>query len=68
VFAFDAPFRGSLGGMRLNAPITGMVSFGDGYLLVGADGGVFDLSDRPFSGSLGSTPPSRPIVSVAALA
>jgi hypothetical protein len=54
--------------MRLNAPITGMVSFGNGYLLVGADGGVFDFSDRAFTGSLGNTPLSRPIVAVAALA
>ncbi|MDQ3945420.1 MAG: fibronectin type III domain-containing protein [Actinomycetota bacterium] len=67
IFAFDAPFRGSLGATRLNKPITGMVRFGDGYLMVGEDGGLFNFSDRPFSGSLGDRPPPRPIVSVAAL-
>ncbi len=67
VFAFDAPFRGSMGGRRLNQPVTGMVAFGNGYVMVGADGGIFNFSDRPFLGSLGSTPPSRPIVAVAAL-
>jgi hypothetical protein len=36
--------------------------------MVGEDGGIFDLSNQPFSGSLGGHPPARPIVSVAALA
>jgi len=65
MFAFDAPFRGSMGGARLNAPVTGMVRYGDGYLMVGTDGGLFDFSDLPFVGSLGGTPSSSPIVSVA---
>jgi hypothetical protein len=43
-----------------------MVAFGNGYLMVGADGGIFDFSSKPFLGSLGSRPPSIPIVSVAA--
>jgi hypothetical protein len=68
IFAFDAPFRGSMGGTRLNKPVTGMVRFGDGYLMVAEDGGIFDFSSQPFSGSLGDNPPTRPIVSVAALA
>jgi hypothetical protein len=67
LFAFDAPFRGSMGGQRLNRPVTGMVRFGNGYLMVGEDGGIFNFSDRPFHGSLGDNPPRRPIVSVAAL-
>jgi hypothetical protein len=67
IFAFDAAFRGSMGGTRLNKPVTGMVRFGDGYLMVGEDGGIFDFSSQPFSGSLGDHPPARPIVSVAAL-
>ncbi len=66
VFAFDAPFRGSMGGTRLNRPVTGMVPFGNGYLMVGEDGGIFNFSDRPFLGSLGHNPPSVPIVAVAA--
>ncbi|HEV3365021.1 MAG TPA: hypothetical protein VG795_12945 [Acidimicrobiia bacterium] len=66
IFAFDAPFRGSMGGTKLNKPVVGMVRYGNGYLMVGADGGIFNFSDQPFSGSLGSNPPSTPIVSVAA--
>jgi hypothetical protein len=67
IFAFDAPFRGSMGGTRLNRPVTGMVRYGDGYLMVGEDGGIFNFSSGPFAGSLGAAPPTRPIVSVAAL-
>jgi hypothetical protein len=44
-----------------------MVPVGDGYLIVAADGGIFDFSDRPFSDSLGAHPPARPVVSVATL-
>jgi hypothetical protein len=44
-----------------------MVRYGVGYLMVAADGGIFDFSDRPFSGSLGDNPPARPIVFAATL-
>jgi hypothetical protein len=67
VFAFEAPFLGSLGDIRLNRPVTGMVAYGNGYLMVAEDGGIFNFSDQPFSGSLGAEPPAHPIVSVAAL-
>jgi hypothetical protein len=67
VFAFDAPFRGSMGGIHLAKPVTGMVPYGNGYLMVGEDGGIFSFSDQPFVGSLGGNPPAHPIVSVAAL-
>jgi hypothetical protein len=67
IFAFDAPFRGSMGNRKLNKPVTGMVRFGDGYLMVGEDGGIFNFSNQAFSGSLGANPPARPVVSVAAL-
>jgi hypothetical protein len=67
IFAFAAPFRGSMGGQRLNQPVRGMVRYGDGYLMVGEDGGVFNFSDRPFTGSLGARPPASPIVAVAVL-
>jgi hypothetical protein len=43
-----------------------MVPYGNGYLMVATDGGVFNFSTLPFSGSLGGTPPARPIVAVAA--
>jgi hypothetical protein len=68
--AGDAGFRGSIPGVlaqgqRLNRPITGMVRFGNGYLMVAEDGGIFSFSEQPFFGSLGASPPSRPITSVA---
>jgi len=68
IFAFDAPFRGSMGGHKLNRPVRGMVPFGDGYLMVGEDGGIFNFSSQPFSGSLGGNPPGSPVVTVATLA
>jgi hypothetical protein len=67
IFAFNAPFKGSMGDRKLSRPVTGMVPFGDGYLMVGEDGGIFNFSNKPFAGSLGASPPSRPIVAVAAL-
>ncbi|MDQ3945241.1 MAG: phosphodiester glycosidase family protein [Actinomycetota bacterium] len=67
VFSFQGAFRGSLGAQKLNKPVTGMVPFGNGYLMVGEDGGIFNFSDKAFAGSLGATPPARPVVSVAAL-
>ena len=67
IFAFDAPFKGSMGGTRLAKPVTGMVRYGDGYLMVGEDGGIFSFSNLPFAGSLGASPPARPIVAVAAV-
>jgi hypothetical protein len=71
VFAFgDAGYVGSVPGVlapgqALNRPITGMVRYGAGYLLVAEDGGIFSFSDRPFLGSLGADPPDRPVVAVA---
>jgi hypothetical protein len=41
-----------------------MVRFGNGYLMVAADGGIFNFSNKPFFGSLGANPPPVPIVSV----
>lgn len=67
VFSFSAGFHESMGGQHLNAPITGMVAYGDGYLMVGEDGGLFDFSNKLFEGSLANNPPTSPIVSVAAL-
>ncbi len=52
--------------VQLNKPVKGMVRYGNGYLMVATDGGIFAFSDKPFAGSLGATPPTRPIVSVAA--
>jgi hypothetical protein len=55
----------SMGATRLNKPVIGMVAYGDGYLMVATDGGIFDFSSTPFLGSLGANPPLNPIVGVA---
>ena len=68
VLAFgDARFLGSLGDLRLSAPIVGMAGTpsGDGYWLVAADGGVFAFGDARFLGSLGDLRLSAPIVGMA---
>ena len=70
VFAFSAPFQGSvpgvLAGTPLNRNVATGISFGDGYLLVALDGGIFNFSTRPFYGSIGAAPPSYDIIGVAA--
>ena len=55
VFAYgSAPFLGSMGAVKLAAPILGMAATptGKGYWLLAADGGVFSFGDAPFSGSM----------------
>ena len=69
-FAFgDATFRGSvpavLPGVTLNAPINGMVAYGDGYLMVASDGGVFTFSNLAFLGSLGDQALDTSITAIA---
>ena len=68
VFAYGtAPFEGSMGGQRLNAPIVGVATTpdGQGYWLVASDGGVFAFGDAPFEGSMGGEHLNAPIVGVA---
>jgi len=68
VFAFIAPFEGSLGGEHLNQPIVGgtAVPPGDGYYLVASDGGVFALGKGAvFQGSAGALTLNQPIVGMA---
>jgi hypothetical protein len=67
VFAFDALFKGSMGDKKLNKPMTGMVPYTNAYLMVAEDGGIFNFSDQPFSGSLGDKPPAHAIVSITTL-
>jgi hypothetical protein len=67
IFAFDAEFHGSMGDVRLNKPVTGMVGFRHGYLMVAEDGGIFTFGDAAFAGSLGDSPPGAPVTSVGAL-
>ena len=63
-----APFNGSMGGQRLNAPIVGIASTetGAGYWEVAADGGVFNFGDATFHGSMGGQHLNAPIVGIAA--
>jgi uncharacterized protein YkwD len=67
IFAFNAPFRGSTGHMRLNKPIVDMAATptGGGYWLVASDGGIFAFN-APFRGSTGSIRLNKPITGMAA--
>ena len=69
VFAYgDAPFWGSAGGLRLQAPVVGMAAApgGGGYWLAAADGGVFAYGDAGFFGSAGGTRLNAPVSGIAA--
>lgn len=69
VFAYgDAPFHGSMGGQRMNAPCVGMCVHpkGAGYWLVGADGGVFAFGNVRMFGSMGGKPLAEPITGIVA--
>ena len=69
IFAYGgAPFLGSMGGHRLNAPVVGMAATptGQGYWLVAADGGIFAYGDAAFFGSMGGHRLNAPVVEMAA--
>ena len=54
IFSFgNATFYGSMGGTRLNQPITGITTGpgGNGYRMVARDGGIFSFGSAPFYGS-----------------
>ena len=54
--------------MPLARPVTGMVRYGDGYLMVGEDGGIFNFSGPRLRRVAGRRiRRTAPIVSVAAL-
>ena len=68
IFAFDAAFQGSHGRHAAStSPSPAWCRYGNGYLMVAEDGGIFNFSDKAFLGSLGTTPPAQPIVSVASV-
>ena len=69
VFAFDSPFFGSTGGLRLNAPVVGLSSneSDSGYYLVASDGGVFAFGSAPFLGSMGGKHLNAAVVGSAAI-
>ncbi len=53
IFSYNAPFRGSMGGSPLNAPVVGEAADpAGGYWEVAADGGIFAFG-APFYGSVG---------------
>ncbi|MGH2690741.1 MAG: DUF11 domain-containing protein, partial [Actinomycetota bacterium] len=57
VFAFgEAPFSGSMGGIKLNKPMVGIAGTptGNGYWTVASDGGIFAFGDAAFHGSTGN--------------
>ncbi len=66
LFAYGAPFYGSMGGRPLTGPVVGLA--GDpltgGYREVAADGGIFSFH-APFEGSMGGRPLNAPIVGMA---
>ena len=67
IFAFGgAPFKGSMGGQHLNAPIVGIAETpdGGGYWEVASDGGLFAFGDAAFYGSMGGQPLNAPIVGI----
>ena len=56
MYAFgDARYYGSMAGHRLSSPIVGMAATptGRGYILLGADGGIFTFGNAHFYGSTG---------------
>jgi hypothetical protein len=65
VFAFNAPFEGSMGGSHLNAPIVGIAAdpVTGGYWEVASDGGVFAFN-APFEGSMGGSHLNARIVGI----
>jgi hypothetical protein len=72
VWAFGAPFFGSMGGTPLNQPVVGIAATPDhgGYWLVASDGGVFSFGDAGFFGSVpGALAPgqslNKPVVGIA---
>jgi hypothetical protein len=66
VFAFGAaPFMGSAGNLKLDAPVIGIAGTPDGgYWVAAKDGGVFSYG-VPFMGSMGGTPFNEPVVGIA---
>ena len=67
IFAYDAPFFGSMGGKPLNQPIVGITADPKtgGYWEVASDGGLFAFN-APFFGSMGGKPLNKPIVGMVA--
>jgi hypothetical protein len=67
IFAYDAPFFGSMGGKFLAQPIVGIAADPrtGGYWEVASDGGLFAFN-APFFGSMGGKPLNAPVVGMVA--
>jgi len=67
IFAWgNAPFFGSLGGIRLNAPVCDAAWTSDfgGYWMVAEDGGVFAFGNAVHHGGMGGQQLNRPVVGI----
>ncbi|MCP4106520.1 MAG: hypothetical protein GY749_13465 [Desulfobacteraceae bacterium] len=64
----DMPWYGDLRDLSLNQPIIDAVGTpdGQGYWLVGLDGGVFSFGTATFRGSMGGLPLNEPVVAMVA--
>jgi hypothetical protein len=62
----DLPFLGSMGGVRLSAPIVdaALRPQGDGYWLLSADGGVFAFGAAPYLGGHAAEEENAPFTSI----
>lgn len=60
----DATFKGSAGGVHLNAPGVAVMSAAGGYAIICADGGVFPFG-MSFEGSAGGVKLNKPVVGAA---
>lgn len=59
-----APFRGSMAGLHLNAPMIGLAptADGSGYWMLARDGGIFAFGSASFYGSTGGIRLNQPVV------
>jgi peptidoglycan hydrolase-like protein with peptidoglycan-binding domain len=63
IFAFNAPYYGSLAGFPTPQPVVGLTATpsGHGYWIVTADGGVYTFGDAHSYGSMSGLPLNSPI-------
>ena len=68
VAAHGAPHLGDLAGVPTTAPVVDLTAVpgGEGYWLLGGDGGVFSFGSARFFGSTGGMRLNRPVVGMAA--
>jgi hypothetical protein len=66
VFAFDAPFHGSLPALGIKTQVVNMGATpgGQGYWILGADGGVFSFGNARYHGNARNLPLNAPIIAL----